>query len=140
MAVISGLAVAELSARGLGFLDTTAILMPLAEILRPLEEEEAAMIAERASISVESAALFEDRVESVTDKMAALAAEVDSCSSTGADQATASSVEVNPSDNVKSIEADKATEDLKENEGLVAPVAEEISHQSPADLEETTIS
>ncbi len=82
LAVISGLSVADLQACGLGFLDFGTVLGPLADLLRPLEEEEAAMIRPSASVDPIMAANLEEsaaKTEYVADKMADLVAAVESC-------------------------------------------------------------
>ena len=86
LAAVSGLAITDLQARGLGFLDTGAILAPLADLLRPFEEEEEAAMASMGPNAagdtmplVGELASRGEKTEYVADKMADLVAAVDGC-------------------------------------------------------------
>jgi hypothetical protein len=93
LAAVSGLAVSDLQARCLGFLDSGSIFVPLGDLLRPLEEEEAAAMATVGpnttgnSLPIgEQPSAGAVRTEYVADKMADLVAEIDGCEESGPDQ------------------------------------------------------
>ena len=140
MAAISGLAVSDLLARGLGFLDTIAVLGPLADLLRPLDEEEAAVVADRAKSLAVSAAQQDalkpdvDSTEYVADKMAELAAAVDDAT----ESSPASSAEGNFAENEERIEELGEIAEQQQDEEPLAADPQELTgvsgHESPLEI------
>jgi hypothetical protein len=122
LAVISGLSVADLQAGGLGFLDLGAVLGPLADLLRPLEEEEAAMIRPSAAGDPIVAANLEEsaaKTEYVADKMADLVAAVESCDVKGSEEegSVVEEVEIDARDlNVEDLEQKVLEEEQQEQQ------------------------
>ncbi len=142
LAVISGLSVADLQACGLGFLDLGAVLGPLADLLRPLEEEEAAMIRPSAAGDPIMAANLEEsaaKTEYVADKMADLVAAVESCDVKGPKEegSVVEEVEIDARDlNVEDLEQKVLEEEQQEQQEQQQHKQEQHEHQEQKQQEQ----